>query len=148
MVVSLHGGRLRFISRLLAFSLLVYCGCHTTGIMSRDGLRSGDNGADITVFARDSLQYRFSGENYHVQGDTLTGYGMRIHHAVTDVVFQASLPLADVDSVETKRFDLTTTVMVAGGIGLVAVGIVALLNRQNRTGTFVVAPTATPETSP
>jgi hypothetical protein len=139
---------MKSISCMLVFSLLVYCGCHTTGIISRDGLRSGDNQADITVFARDSLQYKFSGENHHVRGDTLTGYGMRVHHAVTDVVFQASLPLAEVDSIETRSFDLTTTVMVAGGIGLVAVGIVALLNRQNRTGTFVVAPAATPETSP
>lgn len=130
---------------ILVAALLFSCGCYTTGTVSKKDLKARADPVDITFFTKDSLEYSFSKENYRVQGDTLSGYGMRSRNAVRDVVFNASVSLADIDSIETSEFDATTTVLLCGGIGLAGAGIIALLLRHDQSyGVVVAYPAVTP----
>jgi hypothetical protein len=120
----------KIVSCVLVASLSFYIGCYSTEMVSKDELKAKVEQLDITIFTKDSLEYKFSKENYRIQGDTLSGYGIRRWNVSTDVIFDASLPFADIDSIETREFDPTRTIVLCGGIGLGVVLIITLLFRH------------------
>ena len=123
---------------MLLASLSFYIGCYSTEMVSKDTLKAKVEQVDITVFMKDSLVYKFSKENYRIQGDTLSGYGIRQRNLSTDVVFAASLPFAEIDSIETRNVDPARTIALCGGIGLGVVLIITLLFRHDQAPTMAL----------
>ena len=68
---------------------------------------------DIAVFTKDSLEYKFLKDNYRIQNDTLTGFGVQTIGG-TERRFQGSISFADITSVKTEEFDLTGTIVALG----------------------------------
>jgi hypothetical protein len=72
---------------------------------------------DLTVFTKDSSEYRFSKENYSIRGDTLTGFGTQRTDG-KEVKFHGSLSSAEITSLQTSEFSVGKT--VAGTVLLIA----------------------------
>jgi hypothetical protein len=108
-------------------SLVTFAGCYTTEMLTAEGLKAKAEPVDITVFMKDSYEYRFAKENYRIAGDTLSGYGIRKRNLSTDVVLHASCALAECDSIEGREFDLARTVSLCAGAGAVAFLLVHIL---------------------
>ena len=105
---------------LLAVLLLVYAGCYDTEIITKERLPAGPD-RDITVFTKDSLEYRFPAENYRIIGDSLSGVGVQI----IDVWpvrkdFTGSIPLSNIAQVKTDKFNPRKTVAIVTASFLVA----------------------------
>jgi hypothetical protein len=111
----------------LVASLLFYIGCYNTEMVSKEGLKARVEQYNITVSTKDSLEYKFLKDNYRVQGDTLTGFGVRKSNNFSDIVLDASLPFADITSIETKEFSLGKTFLLCSGVGLGAALIIKIL---------------------
>jgi len=115
-------------SSLLLAPLLFCVGCYSNqtltheelNTITKERLRAEVEQRDITVFTRDSLEYRFSREHYRIRADTLTGFGIQTS-AGNDVRFQGSISFADITSIRTTEFSLAQT-LVAIGLPVVAVG--------------------------
>ena len=123
----------KIVSCVLVASLSFCTGCYSTEMVSKDELKAKDEPVDITIFTRDSLEYKFSKENYRIQGDTLSGYGMRTGNVSTVVVLDARISIAEIDSIEAREFSLPHTILLCGGIGFVGVLIITLLSRRDQT---------------
>jgi hypothetical protein len=121
------------ISCVLVASLSFSTGCYSTGMVGRDEFKAKAEQVDITVFTHDSSEYKFLKENYHIQGDTLTGFGVRKWNMSSEIVLGASLSFADIDSIESKEFDATKTILVCGGVGLGTGLIIYLLFFSHET---------------
>jgi hypothetical protein len=117
----------KIVSWLLVGSLSLYIGCYNTEMVSKEGLKPRVEQYDITVSTKDSLEYIFLKDNYRVQGDTLTGFGVRRSNRRSDIVLDASLPFADITSIETKEFSFGKTLLLCAGIGLGAAFIIKIL---------------------
>ena len=127
----------KIVSCILAVSLSSYIGCYTTEIVSKEALIARVEQVDITLIMKDSLEYTFLKSDYRIQGDTLKGFGVRRSTGVSDIVLDASLPLADIISIETKEISAAKTILLCGGIGLGAAIIIAALLRHDQPPTFV-----------
>jgi hypothetical protein len=115
-------------------------------MVSKDEFKARAEQADITIFTKDSLDYKFSQGNYRIQADTVSGYCIRRSNSSTDVVFDASLSFADIDSIETRELDLPRTIALCGGIGLgVSLAIILLFRPDQTMGVSVGV--ATPQAS-
>ena len=68
---------------------------------------------DITILTKDSREYQFSKENYRIQGDTLTGFGVQKIND-NEGRFHGSIALADITSLKTTEFSLTKTLLAIG----------------------------------
>jgi hypothetical protein len=121
----------KIISWVLVASLFFSIGCYSTGMVTKDELKAKTDKDDITVFTKDSSEYRFLKENYSIEGDTLTGFGVRKWNMSSDIVLDASLSFADIDSIESKEFDATKTILLCGGVGVGAGLIIYMLFRSN-----------------
>jgi hypothetical protein len=108
---------------VLVSSLLFSIGCYSTVMMTKEELKAKVEQADITVWTRDSLKYEFSKGNYHIQGDTLTGSGVRVgvnkstHKQYKQNSGVTSIALADITSIETSEFSSAKTVLLIIGLG-------------------------------
>ena len=122
---------------MLVASLGFNIGCYNTAMVSKDELKARVEQVDISILTNDSLEYKFSKGNYRIQGDTLSGYGIRRGNVTTDVVLDASLPFAQVHSIEIREFDLAKTIFLCAGIGLGGVLLYTLLFRHDAPPTFV-----------
>lgn len=111
----------KIVSCVLVSSLLFSIGCYSPGVVTKEELKAKAERIDITVFTKDSTEYKFLKDNYRIQGDTLSGFGVRRRNMSSDIVLDASLSLSDVNSIETKKFDLMRTMLLCGGGGLFAV---------------------------
>jgi hypothetical protein len=103
--------------------LIFFIGCYSPAVVTKEELKAKAEGIDITLFTKDSVEYKFLKGNYHIQQDILIGYGVRGRNMDSDIVLDASLPLAEIASIEIMRFDVTKTIMFCGGVGLGAVFI-------------------------
>jgi small ligand-binding sensory domain FIST len=112
-----------FTSSVLVCSLLFFIGCYSPGVVTKEELKATTQRIDITVFTKDSTEYKFLKDNYLVQGDTLTGFGARKRSKYTDIVLDVSLSFADVTSIETMELDLTKTTLLCGAVGLLAMTV-------------------------
>jgi hypothetical protein len=128
----------KIVSCVLVASLSFYIGCYSTEMVSKDELKAKSGQVDITIFAKDSLEYEFTKGNYRILGDTLSGYGIRKQKVSTEVISDASLSFAVIDSIQTREFDLPRTIAFCGGIGLGVVVIITLLFQHNQSATVVV----------
>jgi hypothetical protein len=128
----------KIVSCVLVASLSFYIGCYSTELISTDGLKAKSGQVDIIVFAKDSSGYEFTKGNYRIAGDTLSGYGVRTQKESTEVIFDASVSFAAVDSIKTRKLDLPRTIALCGGIGLGVVVIIALLFQSDETEPVVV----------
>jgi hypothetical protein len=122
----------KVVSCVLVASLSFSIGCYSTEMVTMKEFRATPYQVDITLFTRDSLQYKFLKENYWIQGDTVKGFGVRRANVTSEIVSDASLSFADIDSIETKKFDARKTFLLLGGIGVGAVLIIAILSRRNQ----------------
>ncbi len=110
----------KIVSCLLVVSLSFYIGCYSTEMVSKEELKAKRHQVDVTILTRDSLEYRFSKENYSIQGDTLAGYGSRRWNMSTEIVLDARLSFTDMTSIETKEFSLVRTILLCSAVGLFA----------------------------
>ena len=108
----------KIISCVLVASLLFSVGCYGTGIVSKDELKAKPKQVDITVYTKDSLEYRFSQGTYHILADTLSGSGVRLSASRSDSVV-ASIALADISSIETSEFSYVKTFLLILGFGAI-----------------------------
>jgi hypothetical protein len=117
----------KIVSCVLLASVSFYVGCYNNqtitreelNAISKEDLNTKVEQRDITVFTKDSLEYRFSKENYRIQSDTLTGIGVQMIGG-NDNRFHGRIPIADITLIETEAFDLTGTIIAIGlPVGLV-----------------------------
>jgi hypothetical protein len=108
----------KIIPCLLVVSLSFYIGCYSTEMVTKDELKTQVEQVDITVFTKDSVEYKFVKGNYRVQGDSLVGFGVQ-KMGYIDVPFHGSIALADITSIETGGFSVGKTVLL--GVGLIVV---------------------------
>ena len=132
---------------VLVASLLFSIGCYSTEMVRKEELKAKAEHADITVYTKDYLEYKFSKGNYSVQRDTLTGWSRVLTvPSSTSLSFQErvallesgrsvsantsardsvvnSIALGNVTSIKTEQFDLPLTLVtsVIGGLGLFVV---------------------------
>lgn len=123
----------KVVAYVLVASLLFSIGCYSTGMVTKDEFKAKVEKDDITVFTKGYLEYKFLKENYRIRGDTLTGFGIRKWNMSSDIVLDASLSFADIDSIGTKEFDATKTTLLCGGVGVGVAVIVYLLFHSNET---------------
>jgi hypothetical protein len=130
--------RREIVSCVLVASLMLCVGCYNTELVTKEGLKARTEQCDITVSTKDSLDYTFLKDNYRIQGDTLTGYGVRRSTGLSEVVLDASLPFANITSIAYKEFSPWKTIALCGGVGLGVLIVSELLFRQNQS--LVIAP--------
>lgn len=129
----------KIVSCVLVGSLCFSIGCYNAETVSKDELKAQTEQADITVFTKDSLEYKFIKNNYQLHGDTLSGFGVRKSTVSTEIVRDARLALEDVASIETRGFNLRSTILLCGAIGLGAVLTIAMFSRSGNRDTQVIA---------
>lgn len=126
----------KIVSCVLLASLSFSIGCYNNETITReqlnpvtkDKLKAEVDQLDITVFTKDSLEYKFFKGNYRVQGDTLIGVGVQTIGG-DDKPFQGYISFSDITSLETVEFSLAKTIIVIcipivlGGAFLVAFAI-------------------------
>ena len=118
----------KIISCVLVSSLLSSIGCYNTQTITREQfqattmerLSAESEQFDITICTIDSLEYKFLKDNYRIQGDTLTGFGVQTMGG-TERRFQGSIAFADITSVKTEEFSLAKTI-IAAALPFVAFG--------------------------
>jgi hypothetical protein len=111
----------RTISFVLILSLSFSIGCYNNQTITKEELTPTTKGKlnaegeqrDITVLMKDSREYQFSKENYRIQGDTLTGFGVQKIND-NEGPFHGSIALADITSLKTTEFSLTKTLLAIG----------------------------------
>jgi hypothetical protein len=123
----------KIVSCVLVASVSFYIGCYSTETVTREELEARVEKADVTVYTKDSLEYKFSKGEYRIKGDTLSGSGVRWSGGSSNIVLDASLSFADVTLVKATEFSLGNTALLCGGIGLGAGVIIFFLTRHNDT---------------
>ena len=118
----------KIVSCVLVASLSFSIGCYSTEMVSKDEIKTRIDPVDITIYTKDSLEYKFSKECYRIQGDTLSGYGIRTSNRSSSIVLDASLSFADITSIETRQFSLIRTILLCAGVGLGTVLIIEILS--------------------
>jgi hypothetical protein len=101
----------KIVSYLLISLLLFSIGCHSTGMLTKEDLKAKPEQGDITVVTKTGSEYKFLNNNYHIQNDTLTGFGSRTLGSF-DEPFQGSIPFTDITSFKTERFNVVGTSLV------------------------------------
>ena len=131
----------KIISWALVGFLMCSLGCYSNQTMTkegldantREGLKAECEQADITVFTKDSSEYKFLKGNYRIQSDTLTGFGFQTIDG-TDGRFHGSLSFADITSLRTEKFNLGRTIfasaMAAGFGGVILYTLAARLSEH------------------
>jgi hypothetical protein len=112
---------MKIISCVLVASLSFSIGCYNNDTITREKLnpitkeelRAEVEQLDITVFTRDSVEYKFLKGNYRVQGDTLIGFGVQTIGG-DDRPFHGYVSFADITSLETEEFSLAKTLIAIG----------------------------------
>jgi len=122
----------RIVPCVLVASLLFSIGCYNTEMVTKEGLKARAEQVDITVFTSDSLEYKFLKTDYSIQGDTVSGFGIRRRNTVATVVLDASLPLASITSIETRELDPTKTILLCGGVVVGVALIILILSSDNQ----------------
>jgi hypothetical protein len=127
----IHGGRLKthVVSSVLLFSLAFYVGCYTIGPITKEELKARVHQVDITVYTHTSLTYDFSGGYYRIRGDTLSGVVPVRRDLFSEARYDngrtIDILFSDIKSIETETFDLVTTLLIVGGVGVA--GLIALV---------------------
>ena len=128
----------KIISCVLVASFSFSIGCYNTQTITREQLQSTSKGQlnaeqlDITVCTIDSLEYKFLKDNYRIQGDTLTGFGVQTIGGI-DRHFQGSISFANITSLKTAEFSLAKTI-VAASLPFVAFGGFILILASSLSG--------------
>ena len=118
----------QIISCVLVTFLSFSIGCYNTQTITRgqfeattkDELTAECEQLDIVVVTKDSLEYKFVKDNYRIQGDTLSGFGVQTIGGI-DRRYQGSIALADITSLKTEEFSLAKTI-IAAALPFVALG--------------------------
>ena len=97
----------------LVVLLLFFIGCYNTRLVTKEELKAKAKQVDITVWAKDSLEFKFLKDNYSIQGDTLTGIGVQAIGG-NDERFHGSISFADITSFKMKEFNIVTTIVAIG----------------------------------
>ena len=111
----------KIFSCALVSSLLFSIGCYSLREVTKEELKAKAEQVDVTVFTKDSIEYKFLKDNYGIRGDTLSGFGVRRRNTSTDIVLDVSLSFADVTSIHSEKFDLMKSLLLFGRGGFVAV---------------------------
>jgi len=69
---------MKIISSVLAASLLCCIGCYNNRTVTKEELKAKVEPVDIAVYTKGFTEYKFSRENYRIQGDSLTGFGVQV----------------------------------------------------------------------
>jgi len=97
----------KIVSCVLVGAFVFYAGCYSADTVTKEELPAQVGQADITVYTKD-WKYEFSKENYHIQGDTLSGVGVRMFkNTVAEQRFDGSLAFADITLIETRDWRAT-----------------------------------------
>lgn len=116
----------RLASVMLAF-LPMWSGCYNIESATRDSITTQEEQLEVRVLTKDSVEYRFLGENYRIQGDTLSGFGVRTRSDSSEIVFDARLALSDMTFIETKEFSARQTIAFIAALGIVGYLIIKVL---------------------
>jgi hypothetical protein len=116
----------RLASAMLAF-LPMWFGCYNIESATRDSITTQEEQLEVRVLTKDSVEYRFLGENYRIQGDTLSGFGVRTRSNSSEIVFDARLALSDMTFIETKEFSARQTIAFIAALGIVGYLIIKVL---------------------
>ena len=116
----------RLASAMLAF-LPMWFGCYNIESATRDSITTQEEQLEVRVLTKDSVEYRFLGENYRIQGDTLSGFGVRTRSNSSEIVFDARLVLSDMTFIETKEFSARRTIAFIAALGIVGYLIIKVL---------------------
>ena len=111
---------------MLAF-LPMWFGCYNIESATRDSIKSQEEQLEVRVMTKDSVEYRFLGENYRIEGDTLSGFGVRTQSNSSEIVFNTRLALSDMTFIETKEFKAGRTVAFIAALGVVGFLIIKVL---------------------
>lgn len=126
--------RTKIVSCVLVATLSFSMGCYSSQTITREQLTPAAKeelkvefeGSDITVFTKDSSEYKFLKGDYHIQGDTLQGIGVQTLGG-EERPFHGPISFTDIASLETEEFDLTATIIaISLPVGLVVVFLFAL----------------------
>lgn len=109
---------MKIISAFLIASLLFSIGCYSRWAITkeeldaaaRERLGAGASECNVRVFMNNSVEYRFDKGNYHVHGDSLTGFGVRKADG-EETRFDGSIALSEVTSLKTSEFMLVPTII-------------------------------------
>jgi hypothetical protein len=130
--------KMKIISCVLVSSILFSIGCYNTQTITREQLqatakeRLNAEQLDVTVIMKDSLEYRFVKDNYRIQGDTLTGFGVQTI-GDSERSFQGSIAFADITSLRTTEFSLAKTI-IAASLPFAAFGVFVLILASSLSG--------------
>jgi hypothetical protein len=119
---------LKFISGVLIGSLILSSGCYSDQTITHGELTATPKEnystlagqRDLIVFTKDSSRYEFSKENYLIQSDTLTGFGIQARDG-KEMRFHGTLSFSEITSLQTSEFSTGKT--IAGTVLLVALVI-------------------------
>lgn len=131
----------QIVSCVFVTSVLFSIGCYSPGMVTKEEVKAKAGQIDITLFMKDHIAYEFLKENYRIHGDTLTGFGVRRSNVSSDIVLDASLSFANIDSIGTRVFDPTKTALLCCGVGLGAALTLYIVLHDNEPEQVVV-PTA------
>ena len=123
----------KVISYVLVASLLFSVGCYSTGIVTKEELKAKPEQDDITVYTKDSLEYRFHQGNYHIQADTMSGFQVSWMGPDTFVRDSTAtlIGLSDITSIERREYNHLKTILFTLGIGAIVVLIAAASSGSN-----------------
>jgi hypothetical protein len=124
----------KIVSSVLVFSLLFSMGCYSSEVITKEDLKAKVKKVDITVFMKNSVEYKFFKDDYRIQGDTLIGFGT---HTSTGngASFYGSISFKDITSIETPEFSLTLTLVAIGlPFGIVGALIAVIAYRISKSG--------------
>ena len=130
----------KIVSCVLVASLSFSIGCYSAGMVTKEEFKAKHEQVDITVYTKDSLEYKFSKGYYRIQGDTLLGLSrVLIAPSSPTLSFQErvallesgaqgsaktrtrdsvveSVAFADITSLRVKELDLPLT-LIASALG-------------------------------
>jgi hypothetical protein len=110
----------KIVACVLVASLSFFIGCYSTQSITKEELKATVE-RDINLITKDSLEYRFFGGDYSIQGDTLSGTGVQIINGwATDQHFHGSMSMTGIAKLTAEEFSLAGTIAaVAVSAGVV-----------------------------
>jgi hypothetical protein len=118
----------KFISCMLVAALLNLFGCYSSELVNVTDykqIEEEEKVDNIRVITKDSEEYKFTESNFHIESDTLYG---KVPLGVTGKLYDENIALSDIESIHYYNFD--------AGVGLIIIGIVAILWYEATTWTF------------
>ena len=110
---------------LTIFSVMNLIGCHYQKQMN-PGDYTFDENSTIKITTKDTV-YTFSGDDYYMINDTLSGEVSKKLDKKTSLKFNVEIPVNDMENVEVERTDVLLTTLTVVGVFVGVLGLIGLL---------------------